>query len=335
MIRFFISIILIFSLTACAETQHSSTIFAMNTTMTFTVNGKNAEAATLEATKAINELSSLLSVTVEGSEISKVNANPEQKTEVSEQTFFILQEAQKISEKTDGALDLSIYPIVEAWGFTTSEYKIPSESEIENLLKNVDYSQITLENSTVSMQNGMKIDLGSVAKGYAGDLASEILKENGIDSAIINLGGNVELVGSNPDGENFRVGVQDPLDTSNFFGILSLSDCSIVSSGGYNRYFEENGEIYWHIMSPYTGKPSNSGLISTTIVGDSGLFCDGFSTAAFVMGKDKAIDFWKENGDFDMILITENNEIFITEKLFENFELLDEYKNIYTLEVIS
>ncbi len=333
--KFLALLVLTTSLSACAPTTQESTIFAMNTVMTFSVNGKNAEEASTAAIQAINELSNQLSVTVESSEISKINANPEQKNEVSEQTFFILEEALKLSEQTDGALDISIYPIMKAWGFTSGEYRVPDDTEIANLIENVDYSLISAENNTISMQNGMQIDLGSIAKGYAGDMASEILKEHGIESALLNLGGNVELVGSNAEGEDFRIGVQDPLDASKFFGILSLSDTSIVTSGGYNRYFEENDEIYWHIMDPFTGKPSNSGIISVTIVGENGLMCDGLSTALFVMGEEKAIEYWREHGGFDMLLITENNEIIISENLSESFELLEEYENIYNLEVIS
>lgn len=236
-----------------------------------------------------------------------------------------MQTALEMCERTDGALDVSIYPVLRAWGFTTGSYQVPTQEEIENLLTQVDYRKVTLENGTASIAQGMEVDLGSVAKGYTGDQVSQLLREGGVTSALLNLGGNVQLVGGKPDGSDWRVAVQDP-ESDGYLGVLSLRDKAAITSGGYERYFVgDDGEVYWHIIDPATGAPARSGLISVTVIGDRGVVCDALSTALFVMGLDKAAEYWRRYGDFEAVFVAEDGSVAITSGLQDCFTLADGY----------
>ncbi|MBQ1768126.1 MAG: FAD:protein FMN transferase, partial [Oscillospiraceae bacterium] len=213
---------------------------------------------------------------------------------------------------------ISVYPVTRAWGFTAGEYRVPQEAELEKLLRLVDYTKVTVSGDTVSLGEGMLIDLGAVAKGYAGDRVTELLRSHGVKSAIINLGGNVQCLGRKPDGSRWKIGVQDPAG-SGYVGVIEAEDEAVVTSGGYERYFELDGKTYWHIIDPSDGRPADSGIISVTVVGASGLACDGLSTALFVMGKEKASELWRENGGFEVVFVSESGEIIITEGLSGRF----------------
>ena len=238
----------------------------------------------------------------------------------------MMVQALEICRRTDGALDLSIYPIVRAWGFTTGSYQVPDEEAIQSLLPLVDYTQIQYDAATgvVTLPEGMEIDLGSVAKGYAGQLAAQMLRNSGVESALLNLGGNVQTVGAKPDGSPWQIGIKDPQGEDAMM-VLSVEDQAVVTSGGYERYFEQDGQTYWHIMDPSTGHPADSGLISVTIGGDEGVVCDGLSTALFVMGLEKAADLWAQSGDFEAVFVTASGEVYITEGLRDRFALTEQY----------
>lgn len=190
----------------------------------------------------------------------------------------------------------------------------------------MDYTQIQYDAATgvVTLPEGMEIDLGSVAKGYAGQLAAQMLREHGVQSALLNLGGNVQTVGTKPGGFPWQIGIKDPQGEDAMM-VLSVEDQAVVTSGGYERYFEQDGQTYWHIMDPSTGHPADSGLISVTIVGDEGVVCDGLSTALFVMGLEKAADLWVQSCDFEAVFVTASGEVYITEGLRDHFALTERY----------
>lgn len=205
--------------------------------------------------------------------------------------------------------------MLTAWGFTTDSYQIPAQEELDRLLKLVDYEAITLTDNTVTVPDGMMLDLGAVGKGYAADETAAILRENGVESALLDFGGNILTVGSKPDGTPWRVGVRDP-DSDGTLGMLEVIDQSVVVSGGYEKYFVgEDGERYWHIIDPETGRPARSGLVQAAIVSQESRLCDALSTAIFVMGLDEAVDYWQARQDFDMLLLTDDREIYLTEGL--------------------
>ena len=315
-----------FLLTGCsgapAQEPETATFFAMDTAMDFTVYG---DAALLdEAETLIGSLEEQVSVTDEHSDIYAIDHTGS--SSLSGNATELMEQALELCHRTGGALDISVYPIVRAWGFTTGSYQVPDEETIQSLLPLVDYTQIQYDAATgvVALPEGMEIDLGSVAKGYAGQLAAQMLREHGVQSALLNLGGNVQTVGAKPDGSPWQIGIKDPQGEDAMM-VLSVEDQAVVTSGGYERYFEQDGQTYWHIMDPSTGHPADSGLISVTIVGDEGVVCDGLSTALFVMGLEKAADLWAQSGDFEAVFVTASGEVYITEGLRDRFALTEQY----------
>lgn len=315
-----------FLLTGCsgapAQEPETATFFAMDTAMDFTVYG---DAALLdEAETLIDSLEEQVSVTDEHSDIYAIDHTGS--GSLSGNAAELMEQALELCRRTGGALDISVYPIVRAWGFTTGSYQVPDEETIQALLPLVDYAKIQYNDATgaVVLPAEMEIDLGSVAKGYAGQLAAQMLRERGVESALLNLGGNVQTVGAKPDGSPWQIGIKDPKGEDAMM-VLSIADQAVVTSGGYERYFEQDGQTYWHIMDPFTGHPADSGLISVTIVGDEGVVCDGLSTALFVMGLEKAADLWAQSCDFEAVFVTASGEVYITEGLQDRFALTEQY----------
>ncbi len=309
-----------------------STIFAMDTVMILRVYGSEEDLDAI--TKRINGLEADLSVTRETSQVWKVNHAKGAPVTVGQDFIALAELAHELGERTGGALDITMYPVVRAWGFTTSEYQIPDQGTLDTLLENVDYAALTVDGTTAALPEGMEMDLGAVAKGYAGEMAADLLRERGVTSALLNMGGNVQTVGAKPDGSPWRIGIQDPNQpTGGYLGVLLLKDQAAVTSGGYERYFEQDGVRYWHIMDPHTGAPARSGLTSVTIVGDKGGLCDGLSTSLFVLGVEGALDYWRTYGGFEAILVDENNNVWLTGGLKDTFTLQDSLG--YTLHVVE
>lgn len=314
------------ALSGCGRTnleaqEEENSFFAMNTYMTFTAYGERAEEALADARERVEAAEALWSVTDEGSEIYQANHSGGEAVNVSEETAELVSFALNMAEKTDGALEPTIYPVLRAWGFTTDTKQVPSQEEIDALLEYVDHEKIALDGNLLTVPEGTELDLGAVGKGYAGDLAAEAVRAQGIECAILSLGGNIQAVGSRPDGTDWRVGLRSPWEDGTL-GVLRVSNLAVVTSGGYENYFEdEDGNVYWHILDPETGYPAKSGLLSVTIICPQGRMGDALSTALFVMGPQKAEEYWRENGDFEMILVTEEGEILITEGVADHFTL--------------
>lgn len=327
----FISTAIFFSSCSLRDAPAEKTVFAMDTYMKLTAYGNNAEEAIFASEEKISELEKLWSVTDENSEIYAINHSGGKSVSVSTHTADLLELSLKISETTEGALDCTMYPILKEWGFTTGEYKIPDDEKIIELLENTGCKNIAFDGVNVTLPENFQIDLGAVGKGFTGDIVSQIMRENGVTSALLDLGGNIQTVGSKPDGTPWKIGLRNPFGDG-LFGVLELSDKAAVTSGGYERYFiGENGETYWHILDPETGKPARSGIISATAVGENGGICDALSTSLFVMGLEKSEEFWKRQGDrldFEMVLVAEDGKIFITEGLEEGFTPTNAFENM-------
>lgn len=309
------------------EPQNKS-FFAMDTYMTITAYGENAETALNQAEERVAELEKMWSVTKENSEIYVINHSNGESVAVSPETAELLDFSLDISKITEGALDCTMYPVLTEWGFTTGNYKIPTDQKISELLENTGYEKIDLNENSVTVPENMQIDLGAVGKGYTGDLIADILQENGIKSALLDLGGNIQTIGTKPDGTDWKLGLRSPFDEGSF-ATLEVSDCAVITSGGYERYFTgDDDKTYWHILDPETGKPAHSGLVSATIVGKEGKLCDALSTSLFVMGLDKATELWKQRDDFEMVLVSEKGEIYLTEGIEDKFSLNPMYENL-------
>lgn len=303
-----------------AQPVAERTFFAMDTVMTLRLYAGGNEALLQGAEGRVRELEGLLSVTDGDSEIHSLNRDGS--GSLSPDTAALLSAALELCDRTEGALDISVYPVLRSWGFTTGEYSVPDEDTIAALLPLVDYTKVKLDGNTAALPNGMEIDLGSVAKGYTGAALASCLKENGVTSALLDLGGNIQAVGARPDGSPWRVGVRNPEGEGNV-GVVEVTDQAVITSGGYERYFEENGVRYWHILDPRTGTPARSGLSSITVVGDSGVVCDGLSTALFVMGRERALDHWRQHRDFEAVLVSEDGTVTVTAGLEGRFTLTD------------
>lgn len=299
--------------------------YAMDTLMDFTVYG---DSTLLEnARSTITKLESELSVTDKDSLIYTINNTGS--SVLNGDSNELIKNTLDMCSETDGALDISIYPVVKEWGFTTGDYKVPDEETISKLLTLVDYSKIEYDESTgdVSLPKGMEIDLGSVAKGFAGQKVADQLREEGVSSALLSLGGNVQTIGCKPDGSPWKIAIKNANGDSPMI-VLSIEDQAVVTSGTYERFFEENGEKYWHIMNPATGHPADTGLVSVSVIGDDGFKCDALSTSLFVMGLEKAADFWASHDDFEAVFMTDSDEIYITEGLKDRFALTKEYADM-------
>ena len=315
-------------LTACADnTPHQISFFSMDTYMEITAYGSKGEAAIASCKDEIYLLEALLSVTDDTSDIGWINASGI--TDVSPDTAEIIEYAIQIGRETEGALDITVYPVLKAWGFTTEEYRIPDSETLNALLQRVDFTRIRIEGSalpTVTVPEGVQLDLGALAKGYASDKAAEILRENDIEHALINLGGSIMTIGGNPNGSPWKIGIRNPFSLDENIGVLEVADKAVVTSGSYERFFTaEDGNTYHHIIDPSTGCPAESGLVSVTVIGDIGIMCDALSTAFFVMGVEEAARFYREKGGFDMILVTEEGEILITDGIDHSFSSFGEF----------
>ena len=306
------------------EGEFQTDLFAMDTFMTMKCSGSRAEDALQQAKEEILRLEKLLDVNNENSDVYRVNHHSGETVAVSADTAELAAEALSYGGKTEGALDISIYPVLKEWGFTTDTFRIPEDSRISELLGSVDYRRVRVDRKahTITLPEGWMIDLGAVAKGYAGDRICGLLRENGVTSGLINLGGNVMAVGSKPDGSAWRVGIRDPLEQEGTVGTVSVRNQAVVTSGSYERFFVgEDGKTYWHILDPQTGYPAEGGLVSVTVVGDSGLMCDALSTALFVMGKEKAIAYCRRETQAEFILIDRDRHVYLTPGLTDRLEL--------------
>lgn len=299
----------------------SKEFLAMDTYMEVDAYGDNGEKAVAKAEKEVNKLDSILSTGKSTSEISKLNKNKKQV--VSADTMSLIKESVKISKETNSAFNPTIYPLMELWGFTTKNYYVPKDNEIKTLLNHMDIDNIKIDESKneVSFKDSnMKIDLGAIAKGYTSSKIIDIFKENNIKSGMVTLGGNVQVLGKKPDGSLWKVGIQNPIGEDEYLGVLQTSDKAVITSGGYERNFTKNGKIYHHILDPSNGYPANNGLTSVTIISSDGTLADALSTSLFVMGKDKAIDFYKKsNYNFDFILYTSDNKLIISDGIEDIF----------------
>ena len=298
-------------LSGCSSTAETLSFESMDTFMQVSLYGdkKTAEAVQNE----ILRLEALFNANDPNSKVSELNQSGFVE---DEDVFKVLEGALKVSQSTDGALDPSVYPLVEEWGFISRDFRIPDKSTIDELLQHVDYTQIALNFNRTYIPEKMKLDLGAVAKGYAADRAKEILAQNEVKSAILNLGGTVAAVGTKPDGSDWKVGISDPESTGGYFATVTLRDKIVATSGSYERYFEQDGKRYCHILDPKTGMSADSGVVSVSIIGDNGLYCDALSTALFVMGAEKAQAYWKNQQDlppFDYILLDDTGKVYVTD----------------------
>ena len=262
--------------------------------MQFQIWGRDSEIGYGRIITKLQELESSWSATSADSVLWQLN-NDNNLFQLDPGQAALLDKAEKLSIRTDGAFNPRMRLLSETWGFYNEQHRIPTQVEISNAMADPQW------------------DLGGALKGYAGQKCAELLAELKIDRALLNLGGNVQTYGSKPDGSPWKVGIQNP-DGGDYLGIVSVTGTmAVVTSGDYQRYFEKDDVRYHHILDPETGCPADTGLRSVTVICEDGMTADALSTALFVMGLEKGSDFWRESNDFEAVFITEDGTIHATE----------------------
>lgn len=300
--------------------------------MSFTAYGERGEEAVEAAVQEVERLDALLSTGSVESEVSRINASGE--GDLSEDTEKILSEGLTIWKQTGGLFDVTIYPLMQLWGFPTGNYHVPTKEELKQTMSLVDSSEVILDGNHVTLGEKQKMDLGGIAKGYTSNRIMEIFQEYGVTSAMVSLGGNVQTLGKKPDGTDWQVGIQNPDNVQgDLLGAVAVQDQAVITSGGYERYFEENGQTYIHILDPRTGCPAESGLTSVTIVSSNGMLADALSTSLYIMGLDEAEAYWRIYADeFDMILMTDDGTVYVTEGIRDRFRTKGKMEVLYREE---
>ncbi len=328
---FLLAAAMLVSLTACgAQKNTAKTVYAMDTVMNLTAYGSDAQAALDEAEELLYHLDKLLDRHDENSAVSTLNRG---ETVENAELSALLEKAEKMRAETNGAFDPTLAGVLEAWGFGSEHPRVPSDTELAELLQTVGAEPFyTVDGDAVTLTPGVQIDLGGIAKGYAGDCVREIFENHGC-TGVIDLGGDVVFAGMKEDGSPWRIAVKDPNKPSDFLGTLTKThECAVVTSGIYERNFTENGVTYHHIIDPETGKPAESGLVSVTVVCGDAASADALSTALFVMGADKAEKLCakafsaaldssvpSDRTIFGYILVTDDNRVLYSNGLGDDF----------------
>ena len=338
----FIIIITIVATTAigCEKTNNKESLtrteFLMDTVITLKIFDKQDKKILDQAINRLKEIETRMSATIDTSDISLINKNAGiEPVKVNEDVYNVIERAKYFAEITNGAYEPTIGPLVELWNITGDNKEerksLPEESQILEKKTLVDYHDLELMDDGFVFLNrkGMKLDLGGIVKGYAADEVKRIFIENGVNSAIIDLGGNVYALGEKKSGEPWRIGVQNPFDvTGSYIGIINIKDKSIVTSGDYERFFIYQGEKYHHIIDAKIGYPSENEVAGISVISEKSIDGDALSTALFVLGVEEGTKLINQLEGVDAIFITKKDEVIIQEKLIDIFELKNKDLNL-------
>ena len=312
------------SLYSCTKKESYNRIdfFAMNTYVSVSADGADDELLK-EIRQEVLETEKQLSAEYEGSDISLL---PDSTSKTYKSTIELLKRAYEISDSTSGAFDFTLGTIIDLWDINGPSPSVPSEDDIKEALSHCGYKKVKIENDFfVKEDHELSVNLGAIAKGYAGQQIIDRIRNSGIKNAAVSIGGNVTVCGSSENNKNqgiygWTVAINDPFDTSDILGTLVISDKTVSVSGSYERYFEENGVRYHHIFDISTGYPASSGLVSVAVIADDGTLADALSTALFVMGYEKAIEFYNSGEyEFEAVFCNEEGEVYLTEGILSDF----------------
>lgn len=307
----------------------SRTELFMGTVVTITLYDSTDSSILDKAFDRVAEIESLVSINESGTELDEVNASAGIKpVKVTSTTYDIVEKGLEYSRLSNGGFDITIGPLVKLWNIGLEGAKVPTPEEISNTLPLIDYNSLKLnkEGQTIFLtKKNMMIDLGSIAKGYAADEISKILTENNVHSAIINLGGNVYAHGEKIDGSDWKIGIQNPFnERGNIVGLVKVKNKTVVTSGIYERYIEQDGVKYHHLLDPKTGYPFDNNIAGVSIITDKSIDADALSTIVFSKGVDEGLKFVEDLPNVDAIFITKDNKIYLSKGIKNIFELQNE-----------
>lgn len=305
----------------------SRTGLEIGTVVSITLYGTEDESILDGAFKILKEIDTDFSLNIETSTINNINKNAyNEAVTINSDISTVIEKSLYYSKLSDGLFDISIEPLVSLWGIGSDRARVPSSDEIKSTLNNVNYKNINLSDNTLTFDSEYtKLDLGAIAKGYAADKIVNYLKENGINRAIISLGGNVYALGRKSEDSNWRIGIQDPNENrGDIIGSLSIYDKSVVTSGLYERFYEENGVRYHHILNTKDGYPIENELLGVSIISNNSIDGDALSTVAFILGVDEGIKLIEELDDIDAVFVTKDSKVYITSGIKEIFTLTNE-----------
>lgn len=307
---------------------YSRTEFMMGTAVNVKIYNEGKEEVLTAVFDRMEELAGKITVDEPGSEVEAINQQAGiAPVAVSEDVYELLEAAYAYSEETRGSFDMTIGPLTELWHIGFDDARKPEQAEIDEALTLVDYRQVEFyeANQTVYLpKQGMRLDLGAIAKGYITDEVVKVLKEHEVDTAIVDLGGNVFVLGHSPRAENadWNVGVQDPFETrGEILGSIPVSNQTIVTSGIYERFLEVDGMQYHHLMDPETGYPFDNEIAGVSIISEKSIDGDGLSTAAFSDGLEAGLDYIEQIEGVEAIFVTKDRNVYVTDGLKKGFHL--------------
>ena len=309
------------------EEPITATAFKLNTVVKVTIYDSQDEKILQDALALCDKYEKIFSRTRTDSEIYLLNEGKLPQEDgyyiLSEECAELIGKGLYYSELSGGAFDITIEPLSSLWDFTSGEKQIPDPQTLVEAQKHVGYEKVELKGNKIRFQeDGMGLELGAIAKGYIADKIKEFLISEGIESAVIDLGGNVLCIGTRPDGEAFRVGIQKPFaDRNETVATAGIRDRSVVSSGIYERYFEKDGKLYHNILNPKSGYPYENGLTAVTILSDESVDGDGLSTVCFALGLEKGLELINSLSDTQAVFITEDGELHYSEHFEEEVPL--------------
>lgn len=281
--------------------------------------GDNAKEALEKAFNRAKDIENMMSVNMENSELSKVNSEAFHKNvKLSDDLYYVIEKSIYYANLTDGALDPTIGHVIDSWGIGTEHANIPEKTLIDKYKDLKNYKNIELNPNTKEIRflnENIKLDLGAIGKGYAGDEMRKVLREEGINSALLNLGGNVVALGNKINNENWSIGIRNPKEENEISASVKINDEVVVTSGNYERYFIKDGVRYHHILDPSTAYPAESGLISSTIITKNGIDADALSTATYILGAEKAKKLIEGLDGVEALFIKDNMDFIETSNL--------------------
>lgn len=292
--------------------------YALNTEIAINLYDSDDQSLIDECLAICNRYEKVFSRTLEGTEIYRLNESGS--LDASEDTLELVEKGLEYCSLSDGRFDITIEPVSSLWNFTDEKAEVPQDLAIQAALPFVDYKKVKIDGQTISLEEGMGLDLGAIAKGYIADKVKEYLVSQGVKSAAINLGGNVLLIGQKTDGSDFNIGIRDPQNPSSLKCRVSASDISVVTSGTYERFIEKDGKKYHHILDPETGYSYENGLDSVTILSEFSVDGDALSTTCFALGEEKALELINSLDGIYAILINEDGEITLSDGLQDHYK---------------